>query len=85
MSKNERLLVSLGRDRFGSTLSDATRHILNLSDYDLSDIESFVLSHGLNFELQPRYLCKEEIFPEFESLWAQLLHRRASLLNNALA
>ena len=54
--------------------SDTTRHILNLSDYDISDPISFVLSHGLNFGLPPRYLCKEEIFAEFESLWAQLLH-----------
>ena len=58
--------------RFGYALSNTTRHILNLSDYDLSDNESFVLSHGLNFGLPLRYLCKEEIFAEFESLWAQL-------------
>ena len=37
-----------------------------------------MLSHGLNFGLPPRYLCKEEIFAEFESLWAQLLHHSAS-------
>ena len=33
-----------------------------------------MLSHGLNFGLLPRYLSKEEIFAEFESLWAQLFH-----------
>ena len=77
-SKNERLLVSLRRDRFGNTLSDATRQILNLSDYHFSDTESFVLSLGLNFGLLPRYLCKEEIFAEYGSLWAQLLHHSAS-------
>ena len=76
--KNERLLFSLRRDRFGNALGDTTRHVLNLSDYVLSDIKSFVLSHGLNFGLPPRYLCKEEIFAEFESLWAQLLHHSAS-------
>ena len=47
--KNERLLFSLRRDRFGNALSDTTRLILNLSEYALSDTESFVLSHGLNF------------------------------------
>ena len=37
-----------------------------------------MLSHGLNFGLPPRYLCKEEIFAELKSLWAQLLHHSAS-------
>ena len=85
MSKYGRLLVSLRRDRFGSALSDATRHVLNLSDYDVSNTESFVLSHGLNFGLPPRYLCKEEIFPEFEYLWAQLLHHSANSLEQRTA
>ena len=71
---NERLLFSLRRDRFSNALCDITRHILNLSVYVLSDTDSFVLSHGLNLGLPPRYLCKEEIFAEFESLWAQLSH-----------
>ena len=71
------MLALLGRDRFGNALGDTTRHVLNLSDYVLSDTESFVLSHGFNFGLPPRHLCKEEIFAEFESLWAQLLHHSA--------
>ena len=45
----------------------------------------FVLSHGLNFGLPPRYLCKEEIFAEFESLWAQLLHHSASSVEQRTA
>ena len=49
--KIERQLFSLRRDRFGNALSDTTRHFLNLLDYVLSDTESFVLSHGLNFGL----------------------------------
>ena len=49
--KNERLLASLRLDRFGNALSDTTRHVLNLPDYVLSNTESFVLSHGLNFGL----------------------------------
>ena len=76
--KNERLLASLRRDRFGHALSDTTRQVLNLSDNVLSDTESFVFSHGLNFGLPPRHLCKEEIFAEFESLWVKLLHHSAS-------
>ena len=84
-NKNERLLALLRRDRFGNALGDTTRHVLNLSDYVLSDTESFVLSHGLNFGLPPRHLCKEEIFAEFESLWAQLLHPSASSVEQRTA
>ena len=36
--------------------------------YVLFDIENFVLSHGLNFGLPPKYLCKEEIFAKSEKL-----------------
>ena len=84
-NKNERLLALLRRDRFGNALGDTTRHVLNLSDYVLSATESFVLSHGLNFGLPPRHLCKEEIFAEFESLWAQLLHDSASSVEQRTA
>ena len=77
-----RLLFSLKRDRFGNAFSDTTRHMQNLSDYDLSDTENFVLSHGLNFGLPPRYLCKEEIFVE---LWARLLHHSASSVEQRTA
>ena len=44
-----------------------------------------MLSHGLNFELLPRYLRKEEIFAEFESLWAQLLHHSATSVKQRTA
>ena len=81
--KNERQLFLLRRDRFGNALSNTTKHFLNLLDYVLSDSESFVLSHGLNFGLPSRYLCKEEFFVEFESLWAQPLHRSASSITAA--
>ena len=77
-NKNERLLGSLRRDHFGNALSDTTRHILNLSDEDLCDTESAVMLHGLNFGLPSSYLCKEEIFAEFESLRAQLFHHGAT-------
>ena len=79
------MLALLRRDRFGNALGDTTRHVLNLSDYVLSDTESFVLSHGLNFGLPPRHPCKEEIFAEFESLWAQLLHHSASSVEERTA
>ena len=44
-----------------------------------------MLSHGLNFGLPPRYFCKEEIFAEFESLWAQLLQHSVSSVKQRTA
>ena len=44
-----------------------------------------MLSHGLNSGLPPRYLCKEEIFAEFELLRAQLLHHSASSVEQRTA
>ena len=67
----------LRRKRFGTALSDGKKHIQNLSDYVLSDTEEFVLGHGLNFCLPPKTVCKEQLFAEFESLWAQLQHHKA--------
>ena len=51
----------------------------------MSDTESFMLSHGLDFGLPLRYLCKEEIYIKYESLWAQLLHGRASSVKQCVA
>jgi len=50
---------------FGGMLSDKERHILNLSDYSLSDMEKLVLSNGLDFCLPPESINKEEVFAEF--------------------
>ena len=52
----------------------------------LSDTEEFVLGHGLNFCLPPKTVCKEQLFAEFESLWAQLQHHKACSIDtrNAL-
>ena len=48
------------------------KHILNLSDYSLSDTERFVLSNGLDFRLPPKSVSRGEVFAEFEILYAQL-------------
>ena len=72
--QQRRQLVSLKSKRFGNALNDAEKHILNLSKYELSDVERFVLSHGLNFGLPPKSVSREQTFAEFESLWAQLRH-----------
>ena len=85
-SKHDRLIMILRRKRFGIALSDGKKHIQNLSDYELSDTEEFVLGHGLNFCLPPKTVCKEQLFAEFESLWAQLQHHKACSIDtrNAL-
>ena len=62
----------------GKALSDTKQHILNLSEYELSDLERFVLSHGLSFGLATKSVSKEQTFAEFESLWAQLQHHAAA-------
>ena len=48
------------------------RNILNLTDYSISDTEKFVLSNGLDFCLPPKSVNREEVFAEFEILYAQL-------------
>ena len=65
------------RKHFGTMLSDGKKHIQNLSEYVLSNTEEFVLGHGLNFRLPPKTVCKEQLFTEFEPLWAQLQHHKA--------
>jgi len=51
--KNERNLKLLWLRRFGNSAKPDKRNILNLSDYQLSETEEFVLSHGLHFCLSP--------------------------------
>ena len=76
-SKHDRLIMILRHKPFVTALSDGKKHIQNLSDYVLSDTQEFVPGHGLNFCLPPKTVCKEQLFAEFESLWAQLQHHKA--------
>ena len=73
-----RQLASLKSKRFSKALSHTELNILNLSKYELSDLERLVLSHGLRFGLPPKSVSKEQTFAEFESLWAQLQHHAAA-------
>ena len=77
-SQHLRHLASLKSKRFGNALSDTEKHILNLLQYELSALERFVLSHGLNFGLPSKSVRKEQTFAEFESLWALLKHHTAA-------
>ena len=69
-----RQLASLQSKRFGKTLSDTEQHILDLSEYELSDLERFVRLHGLSFGLPPKSVSKKQTLARFESLRAQLQH-----------
>ena len=55
-------LASLISKRFGNASSDTEQHILNLSEYELSYLEQFVLSRGLSFGLPPKPVSKEQTF-----------------------
>ena len=57
--KHDRNIQLLRKRRFGGMLSDKEKHILNLSDYSLSDTERFVLSNGLDFCLPPKSVNRE--------------------------
>ena len=81
--KNERPLL-LRRDCFGNAFSDTTRHILNLSNYDLSDTKSFVLSHGFNFGLPPGICAKKKSSPNLSHCGHSFYITMPVLLNNAL-
>ena len=61
--------------RFGKNVAPSAEHVTNLSAHVLDATELFVLSHGLNFSLPPKFLKREEIYAEFEVLMAQLNHQ----------
>ena len=47
--------------------------MLNLSDHKLSATEEFVLAHGFTFGIPDRNIKREDVFVEFELLYAQLV------------
>ena len=66
METLNRNIQLLRKKRFGGMLSDKEKHILNLSDYSLSDTENFFLSNGLDCCLPPKSVNREKVFAEFE-------------------
>ena len=70
--KHNRNIGMLVRKHFGGMLSDTKKDIFNLSDFSLSDTETFVLGNGLEFCIPPQTINREELFAEFEILQAQL-------------
>ena len=64
------LVKRLKQRRYGRV--ELSSHVTNLSSYQLSPIETEVLSKGLNFAIPPSKLKRESILSEFETFWAQL-------------
>ena len=58
-----------------SDMFQAEQH-RKLIDYKLSDIEQFVLSHGLSFCLLLSSIKYEEVLADFEVLYAQPVHHK---------
>ena len=71
--KHSKQLQHLIQKKYGADFN-YSGNVVNLSDYTLNENERFVLEHGLHFAIPPQKINKEEIFAEFESLHAQLLH-----------
>ena len=75
--KYDKLVSLLHRNRFGAALAPSRKNIVNLSSYILSPDEEFVLSHGLNFNIPPKCVRREDVLAEFEVLAGQLKHHAA--------
>ena len=62
----------LVRKRYGEiTSSTGDGSLINLSDYKLTNEESFALKLGLNFCVPPSSICREQIAAEVEMLYEQ--------------
>ena len=66
------VLVAILYQSFGSLIRDSSKHVLNLSDYTLSDTERFVLAHGFGLSIPNKNIKREEVFADFELLSEQL-------------
>ena len=73
--KHDKTIAFLKSKRFGIRDSSSSS-VLNLSSYNPTEIESFVLSHGLKFCIPPRIIPREKVFSEFEVLSGQLKHHK---------
>ena len=62
----------LVRKRYGDVTSNcSTGTLINLSNYSLTNEESFTLKLGLNFCVPPKFICREQIAAEIEMLYEQ--------------
>ena len=61
----------LTRKRYGN-VTNVTKHVISLSDIVLSDIEESVWALGYGFSIPKACIKREEVFAEFELIFAQL-------------
>ena len=74
LSDQDNLIMLLHKRRFGNNVPPSSNNIFNYSKHVLTEDEKFVLSHGLNFNIPPKSLKREDILAEFEVLAGQLSH-----------
>ena len=74
--KQDKTISYLKSKRFGKCELSSFSGFKNLSSYNLSETECFVLDHGLKFSIPPRNVSREVIFSEFEVLSGQLSHHK---------
>ena len=77
--KHDRKISFLVEKRYGKSMSNGDKYIINLSKHVLSDDERFVFGHGLKYSVPPRSLGRCEILSEFEMLFNQLTFFSSSL------
>ena len=73
------------KQHFGTAASVTENSIVNLSKYDLSDTDKFVLVYGLEFGLPFTKISRKEVFAEFKVLIGQLLHHTPKSKENVSA
>lgn len=71
-TKFDASLKNLVHRKYGVTAEPNLDNIINLSSHQLTELESFVLAHGLDHCIPPFMPDKEKIFSEFEAFYAQL-------------
>ena len=77
-SKCNRQVKFLMKQRYGGTIRPNDNLVINLSQHQLSENEKFVLEHGLDFCVPPKYSDKCQLMSEFEILFSNLHpHHRA--------
>ena len=69
---NDKKISFLKQKRYGKSLTNGEKHIINLSKYELTEDEKCVLGHGLKYCVPPRSIDSAEILSEFEILFNQL-------------
>ena len=83
--KHEAVIRRLQQNRHGMGLDDSAQHATNLSDYQPPDMVRYVLGHSFDLSV-PRYgVRREEVFAEFEQLFAQLNNHSSSSKDDYLA